>query len=575
MVRLRVDHEQPASPDFEEPSPGAPARRREPRHRDTAPYTGLYTGPQTGEQLAGLSHLQTIASEQAAASALGVMPKIRLPAAVTGELPLPPRKPRGWLATRVPWPLFAILIVQAGLSLRLIWSNTAFSDEALYIWAGRLEWSHWLHGTALPDFPTYFSGAPTVYPPLAALAAVDGLAGARILSLCFMLAATCCLYGTGCRLYGRTAGTGGAALFGVFGMTQVLGAFATYDAMALFLLAAATWLTVRASGPLGELPLMAAAILIALADAAKYAAALWDPVIFAIAGLVARGGVRRGIFRTLRLTAYVAILVAFALHIAGHEYIHGLMFTTLARKLPSNATPEAVLLMSWGWLGALMTVAGLGVFLSWSDGRRKFSLATVLLAACLLAPVEQARIGTTTSLHKHVVFGAWFACIAGGYAIQRMSRLDVRPAWAVAMTALAAAVVLIPGQSQATFIYETWPSFAKTMPAMSAAISADGCPCLMYATSVSQYYLDLSSTEVTNPDTAVLDGLKGTSAATDGIARGYYGVVEIDANDLLAPRDYTIVRAALQKSVYYRLISVVPWAGHPATPSEVWERVEP
>ncbi len=549
VVRLRVDREQPASP--------------------------VYTGPRTGAQLAGLGHLRTVAGEQAEATALGIAPKVRLPPWVTGELPLPAREPRGWLATRLPWQLFVILLVQAGLSLRLVWSNTAFQDEALYIWAGRLEWSHWLRGTPVPDFPSYFSGAPVVYPPLAALAAVDGLAGARILSLCFMLAATCCLYGTGGRLYGRTAGIGGAALFAVFGMTQVLGAFATYDAMALFLLAAASWLTVRASGRLGELLLILAAVLIVLADAAKYAAALWDPVVFALAGLVARGGVRRGIFRGLRLTGYVAILVACALHVAGSQYVHGIMFTTVARKLPSNSTPVAVLLMSWGWLGALVVIAALGTFLSLSDGRRRFALAAVLLAAAALAPLEQARIATTTSLHKHVVFGAWFACIVGGYAIQRMSRIDVKPAWAAAMTALAAVVLVIPGQSQADFLYATWPSFSKTMPAMAAAISADGCPCLMYATSVSQYYLQLSATQVTSPATAALDGLTGLAAASDGIARGYYGVVEIDANDLLAPQDYNIVRSALQRSLYYRRVSLVPWPGHPATPSEVWERVIP
>jgi len=37
------------------------------------------------------------------------------------------------------WPLFAVLGVQAVLTLRLLWSNTAFQDEALYLRAGHLE----------------------------------------------------------------------------------------------------------------------------------------------------------------------------------------------------------------------------------------------------------------------------------------------------------------------------------------------------------------------------------------------------------------------------------------------------
>src|SRR5215469_13401781 len=70
--------------------------------------------------------------------------------------------------TREPWPLLIILALQSALSMRLIWSNTAFGDEALYLWAGHLEWAHWLHGEPIPDFASYFSGAPVVYPPIGA-----------------------------------------------------------------------------------------------------------------------------------------------------------------------------------------------------------------------------------------------------------------------------------------------------------------------------------------------------------------------------------------------------------------------
>ena len=101
------------------------------------------------------------------------------------------------------WPLLAVLAVQAALSLRLVWSNTAFQDEGLYLRAGHLEWARWLHGTPIPDFPSYFSGAPVIYPPLGALAdSVGGLAAARILSLCFMLGVTSLLWATAVRLYG-------------------------------------------------------------------------------------------------------------------------------------------------------------------------------------------------------------------------------------------------------------------------------------------------------------------------------------------------------------------------------------
>ncbi len=145
------------------------------------------------------------------------------------------------------WPLVPILILQSALSARLIRADTAFQDEALYLWAGHLEWASLLHGGALPQFPAFFSGAPVIYPPLAALAdGVGGLDGARLLSLAFMLGATALLCATAGRLFGKWAAFFAAVLFAVISPTLHLGSFATYDAMALFLVALASWLVVRA-----------------------------------------------------------------------------------------------------------------------------------------------------------------------------------------------------------------------------------------------------------------------------------------------------------------------------------------
>ena len=147
-----------------------------------------------------------------------------------------------------PWPLVGILVIQAGLSLRLVWSNTAYQDEALYLWAGHLEWAHWLHGVAVPDFASYFSGAPVIYPPLGAAAdSIGGLATARILSLACMLAATTLLYAVTRHRFGRGAAIAGSVAFAAIGPTQFLGALATFDALAVMLLALASWFAVRSS----------------------------------------------------------------------------------------------------------------------------------------------------------------------------------------------------------------------------------------------------------------------------------------------------------------------------------------
>ena len=63
------------------------------------------------------------------------------------------------------WPLPAVLAVQAGLSLRLLRADTASQAEALYLRAGHEQWAHWLHGAALPQYSSYFSGSPTTRRP--------------------------------------------------------------------------------------------------------------------------------------------------------------------------------------------------------------------------------------------------------------------------------------------------------------------------------------------------------------------------------------------------------------------------
>ena len=251
-----------------------------------------------------------------------------------------PGRPR--LAAR-PWPLLAVLLVQAALSVRLLRSNTAFQDEALYLRAGHLEWARWLHGAPIPDFPAYFSGAPVVYPPLGALAdSVGGLDAARILSLCFMLGVTTLLWGTAARLYGQRAALLATALFATLAGTQFLGAFATYDAMALFLLALAAWLGVRSADAPGwarAILLAATGMVLVAADAVKYATALFTPVVIVVVAVTVyrKHGGRGGLAAGLTVLGSWLLLVIVALTAGGREYWRGVTTSTLAR--PESSFP--------------------------------------------------------------------------------------------------------------------------------------------------------------------------------------------------------------------------------------------
>jgi hypothetical protein len=396
-------------------------------------------------------------------------------------------------------PLIVVLTMQVFLSLRLVTGNTAFTDEALYLWAGRLEWSHWLHHTAVPPFASYFSGAPVLYPALGALAnSFGGLTGARILSLCFILGATVLLHGMTRRIFDRQSAVFAAALFAGLGSVQYLSAFATYDAMALFLLATATWLGVRAvecrtTAARLILVALAAAALVS-ADATKYAAALFDPVVLiAIASFHWRElGRRAGMIAGLLAAGGTAAGIAVAVAWGGQPYLTGIVSTTLTRP-PGNWPIPGILFVSAGWVGAcaiLGVIGAIATSCAWRAAPHRV-LAWTLAAAAFLAPAEQARIHVFTSLFKHVAFGGWFAAAVVGYALMAFIRAVPLAKSRGALYAVLSLIMLtsVAGLMLAADQYGNWASVNPVLPALTETLQAHPGSLLVDATAPYDYYL--------------------------------------------------------------------------------------
>lgn len=485
-------------------------------------------------------------------------------------------------------PIISILCVQAILSLRLIWSNTAFQDEALYLWAGRVEWAQWLHGTVpaqeiYDPFAAYFSGSPLIYPPLGALAdSIGGLAGARILSLCFMLVTTGLLYGVTQRIFNRSAALFGAALFVGIGSTQFLGAFATYDAMSLMLLALATWLGLRAAEcrPRAQVALLvAAATAIALADAAKYAATLFDPVVIAVTALAfwrARD-MKNAIAATLIVLGIVCTLVLIGIRLGGPLYWRGIEFTTLTRA-PSTASIRGVLYLSGKWVGAVAILGIIGAAASvYRSSLAVKTLAWVLVGAVFLAPAEQARIHTITSLFKHVDFGAWFCCIVAGYGLAALARAVPAAKTSAAATVSACMVVLasIVGVGFAGSHFQRWPNSSRMISELGPVLSRTGCPCLFAEGDIVAYYMTqqtwtdqfASTYYFSYPDSEGFQLIHGLSAYRQAIAHHYFKLVEIDPSEQSGV--YGPVSRALTMTNGYKLVSTAP-TNVENEPFEIW-----
>jgi hypothetical protein len=483
-----------------------------------------------------------------------------------------------------------ILAVQALLSLRLVWANSAFIDESTYLWAGHLEWASVLHGASLPPFPSYFSGAPVIYPPLGALAdSVGGLAGARILSLVFMLGATTALWSVTERLLGRRAAFFAASLLAIMGPTLHLGSFATYDAMALFLVALAAWMVVRAGDRQdATVWMLAAGVTLALANATSYPTALFDPVVILLALLVAlpKPGGKVAAGRALTLLAIVALLDTLGLLIGGSRYIHGVRVTTLTRVAGADSV-LAVLRDCWSWTGVIVVVAFCGAIAAWVSRPRhpQTWLLTLMAAAALLVPAEQASLHTFASLNKHVDVGAWFAAIAAGYAVDRF--VAAAPAGNTRVVTAAACVVslIFPvslGVAQSWVFVTSWPNSSAFTAILRPLVDNSTGHLLVEDPSIAEYYLPAGTqwmrwsstrniilpggTPTGGPsEQAGVVGAGNAATFAAKIATGYFSLVALNFSDTAA-LDKSIA-ADLHRNHHYHSVQIVQYGAGPAGPA--------
>ena len=439
-----------------------------------------------------------------------------------------------------------------------------------------------LHGIPLPQFASYFSGAPVIYPPIGALAdSVGGLTGARILSLAFMLGATVALWATTNRLFGQRAAFFAAALFAVSGPTLHLGSFATYDAMSVFLVTLAAWLVVRP----GErrdatVWMIAAGVALALADATAYTYAVFDVVVLLLALVTAfpKPGGRFAAMRPLTILAVGGVLVLVALLLGGSRYYHGIAHTTIFRTAGSDS-PLTVLSQAWSWTGVIVITAICGAVYSWVSrpGRAQTWLLTLLAGAALFIPAEQASLHTTASLNKHVDLGIWFAAIAAGYAVDRL--IAAAPAGNMRVVTCGACVValcfpVVIGASQSRTFSTNWPNSSAFTAILGPLVDHSTGRLLVEDPSLAEYYLPAgsqwmrwSSTRNIVLPTGAPTGGPSDKAGVVGagnagtfamyIRIGYFSLVALNFSDTTT-LDQSLA-ADLKRNPHYHKIEVVPY----------------
>jgi hypothetical protein len=456
--------------------------------------------------------------------------------------------------------LLGILCLQAVMSLRL--RNTAFQDEALYLYSGRMELEHLLHGTTLyGNFASYFPGVPVFYPvAAAALDQVGGLALARALSLVEMLAVTSICYSVARYLFNERVGLCAAAIFSVAESTLFLCNFATMDATSLFLLAAAAWIMVFTARSRWPVFLLAAPVA-ALAVAVKYGAALWIPTIAVLPILTAGPDrIKRVWLYPIGFLAVVGELLFVGMQLGGHVYTTAAKTTTTD---PAHGTISVatVLIDSLKWGGVLFALAVFGsVAYVWrvnteareqiapAGGRwRRAAVGLILTATALLAPAYQAYLHSDASLGTYIGFGLFFAAPMAGFGLVRIMGDYFRwPQIGIAIFSVA----LVLGLLQSNDLYHGWPQSTTFVNALSGYLKPNA-NYLVEVPDVPIYYLQGRSDAQPKQFTSTFSvaPLDTTAKFAAAVKDGEFQVIAY-CDDLTPANDAALAKALKASSSY-------------------------
>ncbi len=423
-----------------------------------------------------------------------------------------------------------ICLLQVGLAFRPGPSVSASEDEGLYVYMGHRMLDHIRNGSFLPEYPgSYFSGAPGIYPPLAALADLaGGLQAARSVSLVFTIVATVGTYGLTRRLFGRLAGLIGALVFVLSAGVIFQSHLATYDAMMMALVACAAWLAVYSAQTNALLWAPVIGALLALAAMTKYAGAVYAPVVGLLAVIVAWPWLRWvAVRQAMFIGASAAVVFFFILQMWGRDLVGRIRQTTLDRTILNPASGPDLLQMLAGWIGPVIAIAAVGALLR---ARRQWALVTVLLGAAVVGPAQQVHLGEATSLAKHTAFGMIFAAPLVGDMMARALR-RARWVWFLPVTATLLGLGISGVQNANTFA-TGWVDDRPLVPVLRELTQRQpGKPILGEQPAPLRYELREAVSPRQWADTYkfTFNGKQGEAAYADAVRLHYFGTMYLSS----------------------------------------------
>ena len=470
------------------------------------------------------------------------------------------------------WPIILILALQAAVSVATL-RNTAFQDEALYLYAGRQIIHHWNGGPVIYDpYATYFSGYPYVYPVIGGfLDMIGGMELARSFSLACMLGVTAIVYLITRKLFGKPAALFASAAYASTGVVLFVGRLATYDALCLFLIALATAFAVR--GGMGKRPWASLAIgpVLVLAILAKYVGMLFVLPVFGVLAClgVAYLGWRRALERLALALAAFAVSLYVAYRTVDKAAFHAISGTTTNRVMGFKAPRPGLFTHVLHMGGLVYLVAFLGLVLALRLQPRFRALAVVLFGSSWLPPAYHIYVQESVSLDKHITYGLIFAMPLAGYALAWLSGYGrqslARPHRGYLLAGAAIVIVIFTfGLGQSRTLYTGWANTSELSTALHTHLHDGTGNILAEDIEVTRF----DAMDITEPwqwnnfyylyyVNAAHHPLFGNAALIQEINAGYYSLVELSFNAM--PSEAYFAASQMAATGNYDLIAVIPF----------------
>ena len=480
-------------------------------------------------------------------------------------------KPKKAIVTMRQVPLLLILAFQALYSLIFL-RNTAFQDEALYIYAGRQIVQHWLGMPAvLENYSFYFSGNPYIYPVIVGpLDMLGGLELVRAFSLLCMVIVTTCGYYVTRQMFNQKSAIFAAIFFVCQGPVLFLTRLATYDPLCLCLLALATALAVRVSHTKRYWQVLGIGPLLVLAFGAKYAALLFIPPVLMLLVLYAaiRCGWRGMFIQAMLAGVSMAVAAMIAVYIILHfdrDMLHALSDTTTNRIVIAGASRVALAEHVLQMVGVCYFLAGVALFFV---RKKELLLALLLLGASLLVPAYHIYKAEWISLDKHLSFSMFFLMPVAGYALARLAGFRVGvlvPERYLMLSSLSICLLLFLFVTpEAQVMYTTWPSTSTLADVLKTQVRYNNGHYLVEQLEASRYNLEQ---EASNWQWVGLDFFQytdqqghfyiGDQAYVKAIDDGYFNLVQLNYADNHHTTDILITQA-IARNHTYKLIAKIP-----------------